>query len=124
MRPSRVEHWREFGELIKAHRLRRGYTLRGFARDVPIAPSYQCFIESGQVPPPSDAVLQRMAELLEIPAHTLLTQAGRLPPDILSAFWQHPAILPILSTIPGMTLDDAQRFCRQVLTSLPQSTPA
>jgi hypothetical protein len=61
-----------------------------------------------------------MAELLEVPTSTLFTLAGRLPPEVTSQFWQHPAIPPILSTIPGMTLQDAQTFCQQVLDTLPQ----
>jgi transcriptional regulator with XRE-family HTH domain len=102
-------------------RLARAYTLRGFAREVPIAQSYQCLIESGQVAPPSNGVLVRMAELLEVPSQTLLIQAGRLPPEMLLAFWQHPAVPPILSTIPGMTLETAQTLCRHMLESLPRS---
>ena len=64
-----------------------------------------------------------MAEVLEVPAQRLLIQAGRLPPEVLRALWQHPAMPAILSTLPGMSLDDAQTFCRQVITSLTQSTP-
>jgi HTH-type transcriptional regulator, competence development regulator len=124
MRSTENEQWRAFGDVIKARRISRGYTLRSFAREIPIAPSYQCFIESGQVPPPSDTVLVRMAELLNVPAQTLFVQAGHLPPDMLLTFWQHPAIPPILSTIPGMSLETAQTFCRQVLDSLSQSPPA
>jgi HTH-type transcriptional regulator, competence development regulator len=124
MRAIAAEQKNVFGDTIKARRLARGYTLRGFARAVPIAASYQSFIESGAVPPPSDTVIERMAELLDMPAHTLLIQAGRLPPDVLRALWQHPAMPAILSTLPGMNLDDAQTFCCQVTASLPQSIPA
>jgi hypothetical protein len=56
---------------------------------------------------------------------TLFAMAGRLPPDILSEFWKHPAVSLVLSTIPGTTLADAQTFCRQVLASLhPTDHPA
>ena len=124
MRTSTVEQWREFGTSIKSLRESRGWGLRPFARAIRIAPSYQSFIESGHVPPPSNEKILRMAEVLDLPAQHLLSQAGRLPPDVLLAFWQHPAIPPILSTIPGMTLEDAHTFCRQVLASLPSPTPA
>jgi putative DNA methylase len=124
MRTPGAIQWCAFGAFIKSLRLARGWSLRGFAREIPIAASYESFIESGAVAPPSDSILARMAEILEVPPQTLMTQAGRLPPEILLAFWQHPAIPPVLSTIPGMTLEDAQMFCRQVLASLSQSTPA
>jgi HTH-type transcriptional regulator, competence development regulator len=124
MRTIAVEQRQQFGTAIRSLREAKGLGLRQFARAIPIAPSYQSFIESGAVPPPSDAVLVRMAELLDVSEQALFIRAGRLPPAILHAFWQHPAVPPVLSTIPGMTLEDAQTFCRQVLASMPQSTPA
>jgi transcriptional regulator with XRE-family HTH domain len=124
MRTSTAEHWQEFGALLKSLRQSRGWGLRPFARAVRIAPSYQCFIESGHVPPPSDEKILRMAEVLGVPAQRLLIPSGRLPSEVLRALWQHPAMPAILSTLPGMTLDDAETFCRQVIASLPQSAPA
>lgn len=106
-----------FGQTITAARLAHRWTMRTFARMVGISHVYLCNIEHSIAPPPSDAVLMNMAACLEIPASTLFALAGRLPPEILSEFWKHPAVVPILSTIPGMTLDDAQTFCRQVLIS-------
>ena len=124
MRTLTAEQSGGFGDEVRRLRVAHGWSLRAFARELAIAPSYQSMIESGQVPPPSDAVICRIAELLDVPQNTLLAKAGRLSPATLLAFWQHPAVPPVLSTIPGMTLEDAQTFCRQVLASLPQSTPA
>jgi transcriptional regulator with XRE-family HTH domain len=124
MSATTIEQWHAFAQAIKARRIAHGWPMRKFARMAGISLGYLGFLETAKAPPPSDAVLMRMAELLEIPTQTLFTMAGRLPPDILSQFWQHPAVPPVLSTIPGMTLDDAQTFCRQVLASMPQSTPA
>jgi transcriptional regulator with XRE-family HTH domain len=123
MRAIGAEHRRVFGEAVKRLRETQGWTLRTFARELAIAPSYQSMIESGQVPPPSDTLICRMAGLLDVPHNSLLTKAGRLSTVTLLAFWQHPAIPPVLSTLPGMTLEDAQTFCHQVLASMPQSTP-
>ena len=67
MRTAAVERWRVFGSLIQTHRLTHGWTLRGFARMLPTSPSYICYIESGRVPPPSDAIIRRMADVLDIP---------------------------------------------------------
>jgi hypothetical protein len=60
-------------------------------------------------------VLARLAEVLEVPVNLLLTTAGRLAPEILREFWAHPAIPPILSTLPGMSLEEAQTCVRQVV---------
>jgi transcriptional regulator with XRE-family HTH domain len=115
-----LERWQAFARTIKEGRVSHGWPMRKFARMAGISLGYLGVIETSRCPPPSDEVLLRMAGLLEIPAPTLFTLAGRLPPEVLSEFWQHPAIVPILSTIPGMSLDDAQTFCRQVVDSLPQ----
>jgi transcriptional regulator with XRE-family HTH domain len=113
-----VEHWRTFGEVVRQLRESHGWSLRQCAREIPISHSYQCNIELGQVAPPSDRLISRMAEIFEVPQHYLLIRAGRLPPATLSLFWDHPAIPPILSTIPGMSLEDAQIFCQQVVAAL------
>jgi transcriptional regulator with XRE-family HTH domain len=118
MRTVEVEQWQEFGELITSLRKTHGWTLRHVARAIPISPSYQCNIETGQVAPPSDRIILRMAEVFDVSTMYLLSRAGRLPPSTLALFWEHPAIPPILSTIPGMSLDDALAFCRQVKGAL------
>jgi transcriptional regulator with XRE-family HTH domain len=109
---------------VKRLRETQGWTLRAFARELAIAPSYQSMIESGQVPPPSNTLICRMADLLDVPRNSLLTKAGCLSTATWLAFWQHPAIPPVLSMLPGMTLEDAQTFCRQVISSMPESIPA
>jgi transcriptional regulator with XRE-family HTH domain len=124
MSATTIEQWHAFARTIKERRIAHGWPMRKFSRMAGISLGYLGFLETARCPPPSDAILLKMAELLDIPSQTLFAMAGRLPPDILLEFWQHPAVPPVLSTIPGMTLEDAQTFCRQVLASLPQSTPA
>jgi transcriptional regulator with XRE-family HTH domain len=124
MRCTSMPTWQVFGATVASLRRSHQLGLRAFARAIKMDPGYLSHIEHGKVPPPSDEVLMRMAELLEIPIQTSLIHAGRLPPETLLAFWQHPAIPPILSTLPGMTLPNAQTFCQQVLDSLPQPTTA
>jgi transcriptional regulator with XRE-family HTH domain len=122
MRRSGVPTWQVFGASLKSMRTAHQWGLRPFARAVSIDPGYLCLIEAGKTAPPSDAILRRMAALLEVSEQQLLIQAGRLPPAILLAFWSHPAIPPVLSTLPGMTLDQAQTFCQQRLASLPSTS--
>jgi transcriptional regulator with XRE-family HTH domain len=118
MRSVASEHWQQFGAELRSLREAKGFGLRQFAREIPLTSGYECNLEYGLVAPPSVQVIYRMAEVLEIPANHLLAKAGKLPPATMQAFWEHPAIPPILSTIPGMSLEDAQMFCRQVVASL------
>jgi transcriptional regulator with XRE-family HTH domain len=116
---SALAQWQTFAQTIKQGRVAHGWPMRKFARMAGISLGYLGFIETSRCPPPSDEVLMKMAELLEMPAPTLFALAGRLPPAVTPQFWQHPAIPPILSTIPGMSLPDAQTFCQQMVASLP-----
>jgi transcriptional regulator with XRE-family HTH domain len=105
MRFVAVEHWQKFGIELRSLRQAKGMGLRQFARAIPLTSGYQCNLEYGLVAPPSVPVIYRMAEVLDIPLTHLLAKAGKLPPATMRAFWEHPAIPPILSTIPGMSLE-------------------
>jgi transcriptional regulator with XRE-family HTH domain len=118
MRSVAVEHWQKFGAELRSLRQAKGMGLRQFARAIPLTSGYTCNLEYGLVAPPSVPVIYQMAEVLKIPATHLLVKAGKLPPATMQAFWEHPAIPPILSTIPGMSLEDAQTFCQQVVAAL------
>ena len=118
MRSVAVEHWQQFGVELRSLRQAKGMGLRQFARAIPVTSGYACNLEYGLVAPPSVPVIYRMAEVLEVPANHLLVKAGKLPSATMQAFWEHPAIPPILSTIPGMSLEDAQTFCQQIVAAL------
>jgi transcriptional regulator with XRE-family HTH domain len=118
MRTVANEHWQKFGAALRSLRQAKGMGLRQFAREIPASPSHICHLEYGRGVQPSVELLYRMAEVLEIPANHLLAKAGKLPPATMLAFWDHPAIPLILSTIPGMSLEDAQMFCQQVVATL------
>ena len=118
MRSIAVEHWQKFGAELRSLRQAKGMGLRQFARAIPLTSGYACNLEYGLVAPPSVSVIYRMEEVLEVPVNHLLVKAGKLPPATMLAFWEHPAIPPILSTIPDMSLEDAQIFCQRVVAML------
>jgi hypothetical protein len=74
-------------------------------------------------PPPSVQLISRLAELLDVPPQHLLARAGKLAPETWTQLLKHPAIPAVLSTMPGMTLEDAQRFC-EVATAPPEPAHA
>jgi transcriptional regulator with XRE-family HTH domain len=110
MRSVASEHWQTCGAELRSLRKAKGLGLRQFAREIPLTSGYACNLEYGLVAPPSVPVIYRMAGVLDIPANHLLAIAGKLQPSTMLAFWDHPAIPPILSTIPGMSLEDGG-FC-------------
>jgi transcriptional regulator with XRE-family HTH domain len=118
MRSEVVIHWKEFGRYLREQRIAHGFTLRGLARDIPVVHSYLGNVEQGIVRPPSVRIIVRVAELLEVPPTPLLAKAGKLHPSTLHALWTHPALPPILSTLPGMSLEDAQTYCHLVAANV------
>ena len=76
MRAAAVEHWQAFGEVVRRLRESHGWSLRQCAREIPISHSYQYNIELGQVAPPSDRLIVRMADIFEVPQQYLLMRVS------------------------------------------------
>jgi len=72
----------EFGTRLRDLRKRAGLSQRGLATKAGIDFSYLSKIESGAMPPPSEKVILRLAEVLNTDKDELLTLAGKVPSDI------------------------------------------
>ena len=60
----------------------RGLTLRGLCREAGLDPSFFSKVLAGKRSPPSDeAMLRRIAEVLELDAVELIVAAGRIPEE-------------------------------------------
>ena len=68
------------GELINSSRLNKRLGLRALARTLDIAPSYISDIENNRRVP-SEEVLRRISEALDLDFDTLMREAGRLGKD-------------------------------------------
>ncbi|OGR87933.1 MAG: hypothetical protein A3J74_08990 [Elusimicrobia bacterium RIFCSPHIGHO2_02_FULL_57_9] len=66
----------------------RGYTLRRFCRSAGIDPSFFSKVLSGKRSPPEQAVLRRIARLLEVEPAELIVLAGRIPNE-WRAVWEN-----------------------------------
>ena len=56
----------EFAEFLKQKRQNKGYTLRGFAEMIDVAPSYLSDIEKDKRNAPSDEIIAKIVEKLEL----------------------------------------------------------
>ena len=72
----------KFGAKLRELRTRAGMTLTELAGKCYIDFTYLSKIETGVLPPPSEKVIQRMAEILDADEDELLTLAGKVPSDI------------------------------------------
>jgi transcriptional regulator with XRE-family HTH domain len=72
----------QFGPHIRDIREARAITLRGLARVIEIEPAYLSKIERSIFPPPSEAVILKIATHLGEDADRLLALAGKIPSDV------------------------------------------
>src|ERR1051325_4459560 len=77
--PSQVERARAFGERVRSLRRERKITQRELAARIPISAGHLSRIETGDYGPPSDEVIERIAEVLATDRIELLRLAGRDP---------------------------------------------
>ena len=81
-----------FGQLIRELRInhKEYNSLREFARKVGLSPAYLSRIENEKEPPPSEAIIERMAEALGIDKYELFSHAGKIPTEFLETFKKNP----------------------------------
>src|ERR1051325_11200100 len=77
--PSQVERARAFGERVRSLRRERKITQRELAARIPISAGHLSRIETGDYGPPSDEVIERIAEVLATDRIELLRLARRDP---------------------------------------------
>ena len=83
---------KSFGQVIRELRInRRDYgSLREFARKVGLSPAYLSRIENEKEPPPSERVIEKLAEALGADKYELFSFAGRVPIEFYEAFERNP----------------------------------
>lgn len=87
----------DFGDYIRwlrqqRHRRYGGYTLQETAQRVGIGTTYLSRIERNDLPPPSEAVIRRLAAELGEDSDALLALAGRLSSDVCEAIIRRPVL--------------------------------
>jgi HTH-type transcriptional regulator, competence development regulator len=71
----------EFGELLKTLRKEKRMSQRKLGELAGIDFTYISKIENGTQAPPSEDVIRKIAELLEVDAHKLILSANKIPSD-------------------------------------------
>jgi HTH-type transcriptional regulator, competence development regulator len=102
-----------FGEQLKTWRTEAQLNQRDFGAKVGIDFTYLSKIENGRMPPPSEATICKMAEVLEKDPDILLQLAQKVPQDlrpIISNSREAPALL---RAIDGWNDDKVARL-RQI----------
>lgn len=67
----------KFGELLRQKRLAKGLTLRKFAEQLGVSPTYVSGVENGTLPPPTFDRIEAISKILDVPVDELMEHAGR-----------------------------------------------
>ena len=103
-----------FGQYIRQLRIAKGMTLREFARQLSVSPTYVSQIEQDKFSPPAEERVVRMAQLLGQDEDELLALAGRVAEDLPKIIRRHPRELAtFLRTAKGLSADEINRLAKQ-----------
>jgi transcriptional regulator with XRE-family HTH domain len=85
----------KFGDYLRGLRETRAaqdaaFGLRRIAEAVGMAPGYLSRIERNELPPPSDDVLRKLADVLDEPPEVLFAMAGRVAPELQAIILRRP----------------------------------
>lgn len=103
-----------FGARIRRLRLARGYTLRRFAQQIGVSPTYMSQVEQDQGSPPAEDRIIRMAEALNEDPDELLAHVGRVAEDLPRIICRHPQMMAsFLRTMRKLSVDEIAQLARQ-----------
>lgn len=110
----------EFGEYIRQAREAlaaddKRFSLRQVAGKVGVEPAYLSKIERGVFPPPSEAVIVKLADVLGEDKDVLLAMAGKLSSDLQQIIMQRPRVFAeLLRALRGAPDHAIKRVVREV----------
>ena len=87
----------DFGDFVREQReiLRerdKAFSLRKVSERIGVQPSYLSKVERGDVAPPSEATILRLAEELKVDGDILLAMAGKVSSDLREAIRRRPQL--------------------------------
>jgi len=104
-----------FGQVLREWRLAKGFTLRKFAEDVGLSPTYISQVEQDNVDPPTAERVKTMAELLGANSDEWILLAGRVPEDLPGIMQKQPTAMPeLLREASGLTPQQLQDLLERV----------
>ncbi len=91
------EEWQVFGRYVRQQREllraeRTGYSLRKVAGRMGIQPSYLSKVELGEVAPPAEDTIKRLAHELGEDSDMLLAMAGKVSADLRAVILKRPQL--------------------------------
>ena len=105
-----------FGDLLRATRIAKGYSLRKFAEMSKTSPTYLSQIEQAKNErPPAEDRVRRIAGLLGQDADEWVALAGRVPEELTDIIKSEPQAIPaLLRAAKGLTAEELHKLIEQI----------
>jgi transcriptional regulator with XRE-family HTH domain len=100
----------QFGEVLRAKRLGKKFSLRRFAELVGVSPTYLSQVEQANVDPPTAERVQKMAELLEENPDELIALAGRVADDLPAIIRAKTEVPDLLRAVRGLSAEQLRKL--------------
>ena len=110
----------DFGDFVRERResLRakdKGFSLRKVAERIEVQPSYLSKVERGDVAPPSEATILRLAKELEVDGDALLALGGKVSTDLKEAIRKRPQLFgELIREMRGLPDHAVLRLVREI----------
>lgn len=100
-----------FGQTLREKRVAKGFSLRKFALEVDVSPTYLSQVEQDKVAPPTADRVRTMAEKLGENVDEWTALAGRLTEDLPDIIHEAPNAVPdLLRAVRGLTPDQLREL--------------
>lgn len=110
-RMSKRKTVKSFGQTLREKRIAKGYSLRKFALEVDVSPTYLSQVEQDKVAPPTADRVRTMAEKLGENVDEWTALAGRLTEDLPDIIHEAPNAVPdLLRAVRGLTPDQLKKL--------------
>jgi transcriptional regulator with XRE-family HTH domain len=101
---GRRNEGRTFGARLRELRQAKERSLRKFAEEIGISPTYLSKIERDEFVPPPEARIREMAKALGADAEELIALAGRIPDEVKAILKEQPLeMATFLRTVRGLS---------------------
>lgn len=97
----------KFGLHLRRLRLDRHVSQRALAEKVGVDFTYISKIEGGQLAPPSEEVIRKIARILNTDEDDLINQAGKVPAEIKITLQNNPLLAELLRVLSEKRLPEA-----------------
>lgn len=92
-----------FGERLRDARVAKGFSLRKFAKEADVSPTYLSQVEQDKVAPPTADRIRRIAELLDESVDEWMAYADRLSEEFPDIIHSDPVVPDLLRAVKYMT---------------------